>query len=336
MAVNTQPDLIDPRTLMRIGPLELRARAIVEGFMTGLHRSPYHGFSVEFTEYRQYAPGDDPRYIDWKLYARGDRLYVKRFEDETNLRCWLLVDNSRSMQFGTVTELKSNDPQGPGMAMPGLWRKSDYAATLAATLAYFLSTQHDGAGLVTFDQEIREYLPARHRPGHLRRLMIALQRPAEGKATSLVAPLQRIADLVSKRGMVILISDLLAPLDGLRTRLGYLRSRGHEVMIFHTLDPAEVSLSFDEPAMFFDVESQRELYVDPVAIRKTYGEKLHAHIAAIEETCEALGIEYRRFSTDQPLELALFDFLTARMGAKRRVMRRQSRGCAGGAPGGAA
>ena len=308
----THVDLIDPRALMRIQGLEMRARMIVEGFMTGLHRSPYHGFSVEFTEYRQYTAGDDPRYIDWKLFARSDRLYVKRFEDETNLRCWLLVDNSHSMQFG----------QSPGMAMPGLWRKSDYATTLAATLAYFLSTQHDAAGLVTFDEEIREYLPARYRPGHLRRLMIALEQPSRGTSTSLTAPLRRIADLVTKRGMHVLISDLLAPLDGLETHLGYLRSRGHEVMIFQILDPAELALNFDEPAMFHDVESGREMYVDPHIIRSDYTKKMKAHLAAIEVICEGLGIDYHRITTDQPLEHALFDFLSARMQIKKSVMRR--------------
>ena len=223
-AIKASGSLIDPRSLMRIRGLELRARAIVEGFMSGLHRSPYHGFSVEFTEYRQYTIGDDPRYIDWKLYARSDRLYVKRFEDETNLRCWLLVDNSKSMHFGTI---KDDPRQSPGTPVPGsgVWTKADYAATLAATFAYFLSTQRDAAGLVSFDEDIREYLPARYRPGHLRRLMVALERTPEGKGTKITEPLKRIADLVTKRGIHVLISDLLAQLDGLETHLGYLGSR---------------------------------------------------------------------------------------------------------------
>ncbi len=321
-------DYIDPRALMRIKSLELRARMIVEGFMTGMHRSPYHGFSVEFTEYRQYTAGDDPRYIDWKLYARSDRLHVKRFEDETNLRCWLLVDNSKSMQFGSITDQAGEaapsvaSTQGPRTAARGAtWEKSDYAATLAATFAYFLSTQHDAAGLVTFDEVIREYLPARYRPGHLRRLMIALDQPAAGVTTSLTAPLRRIADLVTKRGMHVLISDLLAPLDGLETHLGYLRSRGHEVMVFHILDPAELSLNFDTPAIFEDVESGRELYVDPQIIREDYTRKMQCHLAAIEAICEGHGIDYHRFTTDQPLELAMFDFFSARMQTKRPTMR---------------
>jgi len=311
---HTGVDYIDPRALMRIKSLEMRARMIVEGFMTGLHRSPYHGFSVEFTEYRQYTTGDDPRYIDWKLYARSDRLHVKRFEDETNVRCWLLVDNSKSMQFGSITDSSASTT----------WTKADYARTLAATFAYFLSTQHDAAGLVTFDEAIREYLPARYRPGHLRRLMVALDQPAAGVATSLTAPLRRIADLVTKRGMHVLISDLLAPLDGLETHLGYLRSRGHEVMVFHILDPAELSLSFDAAAMFQDVESGREIYVDPQTIRDDYQKKLNAHLAAVASICEGHGIDYHRFTTDQPLEHAMFDFVSSRMQTKRIPMRNSS------------
>ncbi len=315
-------DYIDPRALMRIQSLEMRARMIVEGFMTGLHRSPYHGFSVEFTEYRQYTTGDDPRYIDWKLYARSDRLHVKRFEDETNLRCWLLVDNSKSMQFGSITD-QATTAQSPRTPVRGfLWKKSDYARTLAATFAYFLSTQHDAAGLVTFDEAIREYLPARYRPGHLRRLMVALDQPPAGIATSLTAPLRRIADLVTKRGMHVLISDLLAPLNGLETHLGYLRSRGHEVMVFQILDPAELSLSFDAPAIFEDVESGREMYIDPQMIRGEYRRKMNDHLAAIASICEGHGIDYHRFTTDQPLETALFDFMSARMQTRRGPMRR--------------
>src|SRR3989440_4380507 len=213
--------LIDPQTLMSIGSLELRARAVVEGFWNGLHRSPYHGFSVEFTEYRQYSPGDDPRYLDWRLYARSDRYYIKKFEDETNLRCHLLVDNSRSMTYGSLS-----------------YTKAQYANTLAATLAYFLYLQGDAVGLLTFDEQIREYLPARHRTGHLRHLMLRLEQPAAGKATDLSAPLQRIVEVVKKRALMVLISDLLAPIDALEKNLSALGACGHEVIVFNVLDPA--------------------------------------------------------------------------------------------------
>src|SRR3954470_3366136 len=169
---------IDPQTLMSIRSLELRARAVVEGFWNGLHRSPYHGFSVEFTEYRLYTPGDDLRYLDWRVFARSDRYFIKKFEDETNLRCHLLVDQSQSMAYGSLT-----------------YTKAHYAATLAATLAYFLHQQGDAVGLLSFDERVRDYLPARRRTDHLRQVMLALEKPAGGRATDLVAPLDRVAQL---------------------------------------------------------------------------------------------------------------------------------------------
>jgi uncharacterized protein (DUF58 family) len=295
---------IDPPTLMRIKSLQLRAKIVVQGFLSGLHRSPHHGFSVEFSEYRQYTPGDDPRHLDWRLFARSDRYYIKRFEEETNLRCHLLVDLSRSMGYGSVA-----------------YTKVDYARTAAATLAYFLSTQRDAAGLVTFDQEIADYLPARYRPGHLHRLMVCLERAVAGTSTDVSRPLEQIASVVRRRGMVVLISDLLAPTDMLKTRLGYLRSQGHEVCLMRVLDPAEVDFTFDKPALFVDMESSRELYVDPVVARQQYKEKFTAHAEQLMQMCRDLGIDYYPLPTSQPLELALFDFLQARMRAGRRLFR---------------
>src|SRR5438874_3749869 len=187
---------------MSIRNLELRARIVVEGFWNGLHRSPYHGFSVEFTEYRQYSPGDDPRYLDWRVFARSDRYFIKKFEDETNLRCHLLTDLSRSMTYGSLG-----------------YTKAEYAATLAATIAYFLYLQGDAVGLLTFDETIREFLPARHRTGHLRHLMLALEKPAAGEATDLAGPLKRIVEIIRKRGLVVVLSDFLAPIDRLEPQL---------------------------------------------------------------------------------------------------------------------
>jgi uncharacterized protein (DUF58 family) len=294
--------LIDPQTLMSIKNLELRAKVVVEGFWNGLHRSPYHGFSVEFTEYRPYSPGDDPRYLDWRLYARTDRYFIKKFEDETNLRCHLLVDNSRSMGFGSLT-----------------YTKAQYANTLAATLAYFLYLQGDGVGLLTFDEEIRDYLPARHRTGHLRHLMLALEKPAAGTATDLTAPLRRIVEIVRKRGLMVLISDLLAPIQALERNLTSLCACGHEVLLFHLLDPAELTFHFDKAALFYDIESGRDLYIDPASARKEYLNKLQAHCAAVQAACQKLGISYHRFTTDRSLELALFDFLRARTERGKKV-----------------
>lgn len=297
--------LIDPAALMSIKNLELRARVVVEGFWHGLHRSPYHGFSVEFTEYRQYSPGDDPRYLDWKLFARSDRYYIKKFEDETNLRCHLMVDQSRSMSYGSLS-----------------YTKAQYASTLAATLAYFLSLQGDAVGLLTFDERIRDYLPARHRPGHLRNLMLRLEQPAAGSATDLTAPLHRIVRTVKKRSLLLLISDLLGPIGTLEKDLTALAACGHEVLLFHLLDPAELNLSFERAVMFRDVESGRELFIDPVTARKGYLQRLEAHNQNIQSACRRLGIGYRRLSTDRPLELALFDFLRERMQRGKLVRRR--------------
>jgi uncharacterized protein (DUF58 family) len=287
--------LISPATLMAIKNLELRARIVVEGFWHGIHRSPYHGFSVEFTEYRQYSPGDDPRYLDWRLFARSDRYYIKKFEDETNLRCYLLVDHSRSMDFGSVG-----------------YTKSQYANTLAATLAYFLHQQGDAVGLLTFDEQIREYLPARNRIGHLRRLMLQLEQATDGTATDLVAPLKRIVEIVRKRSLMVLISDFLAPIEALEKNLTTLTASGHEVMLFQVLDPAELAFQFDRAVMFHDVESGRDLFIDPATARKEYLQRLTTHNEAVRATCQRLGAGCRSFSTDRALELAMFDFLRER------------------------
>src|SRR3954471_11588465 len=264
---------IDPPTLMRIKSLQLRARIVVQGFLSGLHRSPHHGFSVEFSEYRQYSPGDDPRYLDWKLYARSDRYYIKRFEEETNLRCHLLVDLSRSMGYGSVA-----------------YTKIDYARTAAATLAYFLSMQRDAVGLVTFDQRIADYLPARYRPGHLHRIMVCLERAVAGTSTDLSAPLEQVAATVRKRGMIVLISDLLAGTEALRSRLGFLRSQGHEVVLMRVLDPAELEFDFKQATTFFDLESGRDLYVDPAAARQQYRQRFSKHAGEIGQACRELGV----------------------------------------------
>ncbi len=312
VSASASASAIDPRALMRIKSLQIRARVAVEGFVKGIHRSPYHGFSVEFSEYREYTPGDDTRYIDWKLFARSDRYHVKRFEDETNLRCHLVVDSSRSMGYGS-----------------GPYTKGDYARTAAATIAYFLSRQRDAVGLITFDDRITDYLPPRHRPGHLRRLMGILEREPSGKATDLAKPLEEIAATVRKRGLIVLISDLLVPLDTLRTRLGYLRSRGHDVVVLRVLDPAEVDFPFTNPAMFRDSESGRAMDVDPAAARAGYVRRFSAHAAEIARACADQGIELVSLATDRPLELVLFDLLKARIRRGRFSGRRSQAGQGG-------
>jgi len=305
---------VDPAALMAIKNLELRAKVVVQGFWHGLHRSPYHGFSVEFSEYRQYTPGDDPRFLDWRLYARSDRYYVKKFEDETNLRCHLLVDNSKSMSYGSLA-----------------YNKAEYARTLAATLGYFLYRQGDAVGLLTFDESIREYLPARHRTGHLRHLMLALEKPALGSATDLTLPLKRIVEMVTKRGLMLYLSDLLAPADELERNLVSLIAAGHEVVLMHLLDPAEARFDFDQAGLFVDAESGRELYIDPAVARRRYLEGLEAHTAGIRGACQRLGIAYLRVLTDGPLEWVLFDFLRERMQRGRKTRQLAGRSQAGAA-----
>jgi uncharacterized protein (DUF58 family) len=300
--------LMDPQTLMRIRNLELRARVVVEGFWNGIHRSPYHGFSAEFTEYRQYTPDDDPRYLDWRVYARSDRYFIKKFEEETNLRCYLLADNSRSMSYGS---------RG--------YSKGQYAGTLAATLAYFLHLQGDAVGLLRFDEQIREFLPARHRSGHLRQIMHGLEGPFGGKGTNLGLPLVRIAEIIRKRGLVIMLSDFLAPLERLERDLGALATCGHEVMVFQVLDPAETAFDFEGGSLFEDVESGRTLYIEPQAIRREYRRRLENHCGQLKAACERLGCACYRLETTRPLELALFDVLRQRT-QKRRAFHPQSGG----------
>jgi uncharacterized protein (DUF58 family) len=294
---------IQPEALMRIRNMELRAQGVVEGFRHGMHRSPYHGFSVEFTEYRQYVAGDDPRNLDWRVYGRSDRYYIRKFEDETNLRCHLLLDCSRSMSYGTLG-----------------YSKADYAATLAATLAYFLQIQGDATGLMTFDQEIRDYLPARHRPGHLRQLMLALERAPEGTPTDLVSPLKRVMEILKKRGLLVVISDFLAPIEGLQAGLRTLQASGHEVIAFQILDPGERTLPWTEPGLIEDLESGRTLRIEPATIQAMYQERLKAHQDQIQDLCLYLGVRFHSLTTDQPLELALFQFLQDR---QRRTGRRR-------------
>lgn len=298
--------MIDAATLMRIRSLELRAKVVVEGFQSGLNRSPCHGSSVEFTEYRQYATGDDLRYLDWKLYARSDRLYVKQFEDETNLRCHVLLDMSRSMDYGTIG-----------------YTKLEYGRTLAATLAWFLAGQHDAVGLMTFDEDVRAVVPAHYRRGHMRRILAALEQTVEGRSTGLVPPLERVAAHVRKRGLVVVVSDLLAPLDGWEKALSCVRMRGHDVVVFQLLDPAEREFTFAQAALFEDAESGRQVYTDTAAGRAGYMKKFRAHQRGVRGACARLGIEYRLFGTDSPLESALAAFLHARTGA-RSVARRSA------------
>lgn len=301
---STSSGFINTRTLMQIRSLELRARIVVQGFWNGIHASPYHGFSVEFSEYRQYVPGDDPRYVDWRVYARSDRYYIKKFEDETNLRCHLLIDQSRSMTFG------SDD-----------WTKAEYAHTLAATLAYFLFQQGDAVGLLSFDEGIRDYLPARNRPGHLRQLMLSLEKPAAGQSTSISKPLERIVELVNKRGLMVLISDLLAPVEELEEKLGRLTASGHDVAVFRILDPREIDFDFEDALLFHDVESEKDLFIEPAAAKRNYLKRFTEHGDAARAICQKLGVDYLPVITDEPLNQVLSNYLRQRQQRGKNIQR---------------
>lgn len=286
------PRGLDPQTLLAIRDLELRARVVVEGLWSGLHRSPFAGFSVEFTEYRQYVAGDDLRYLDWRVLARTDREYVRKFEDETNLRCHLLVDHSRSMTFGSrgVT-------------------KADYARTLVASLAYFLLQQRDMVGVALFGSELMDHLPARWRPGHLRRLLGVLEREHPLGETRLDRALESAARLWRKRGVVVLVSDFLGPLEPWRQPLATLVAAGHDVRAIQVLDPAEITLEFGRAAEWHDLESDRRIFLDPMQARESYRQRFASHAAAVRAAFDAVGVPFQVATSERPIDLVLLEWL---------------------------
>ena len=302
---------IDADALAAIRSLELRAQLVVQGFLAGLHRSPYHGFSVEFSEHREYVDGDDVRHLDWQVLARSDRLYVRRYEDETNVNCWFLVDHSASMAYR-------------GAAAP--WAKWDYAATLTGTLAYFLAKQRDAAGLMLFDDAPRLALPPRYRPGWTRRILLSLEDSPVGRASDVCGSLRAAAEHIHRRGLVVLISDLLCDVDDFRRDMALLRSRGQEASVFRILDRDEVEFPFDRPQLFRDPESGRQLHADPGVIRKAYVEKFEQHESQIAAACRELDVGYHRWMSDQPLNDVLSTFLRLRADRGKVVVRRQPAG----------
>ena len=286
---------LDPAVLARITSLELRARTVVEGFLSGLHRSPLKGFSVEFAEYRPYLPGDDLSTIDWKVFARTDRHFVKQYEEETNLRAYLILDVSASMSYGT-----------------GPLTKLEYGSCLAASLAYLLKRQRDSAGLTTFDDRIRTLLPPSSRPGHLRAMLHALGTQVPGASTETGRLLHRLADVIAKRGLVVLISDLLDDPDRVIDGLRHLRFRGSDVLVFQVLDRAELTFPFEGSATFRDVESDERVITETAAARAGYLAALEAHLERYRRELQSAGIDYRLLDTSAPLDTALHSFLSVR------------------------
>ncbi len=297
-AVSPRRDLrfIDPAIIARLGTMELKARTVVEGFLSGLHRSPYKGFSVEFAEYRQYLPGDDLSTLDWKVYARSDRHYVKKFEEETNVECHLLLDVSASMAY-----------RG-GAAMS----KLEYGSVLAASLAFLMNRQRDATGLIAFDERILFRLPASARRGHLHALLLALEKLQPGTRSDVARPLHQLSEALTKRSLVVLISDLLDEPEAAIKGLKHLRFRGTDVVVFQVLDPTELTFPFRNAARFRDVESADEITTDPAKVRKAYLRELAKLTLEYDRALRGAGIDYVQLDTSQPLDFALVAYLSAR------------------------
>ena len=290
-----EKQFLDPAVVARLGTLELKARTIVEGLLSGLHRSPFKGFSVEFAEYRQYIPGDDLATIDWKVYARSDRHYVKKFEEETNLDCHVMLDVSGSMAYGSS-----------GIT------KFEYGACLAASLGYLMNRQRDAVGLTAFDDRIVAALPASARPGPLRSLLITLNRLEPGRETDVARPLHRLAESLTKRGLVVLISDLLDDPDRVVRALKHFQFRGTDVIVFHVLDPDEIEFPFARATRFEDLETGEEVMAVPSVVRDHYLAQMNGLVGQYKRDLGACGIDYCLISTEQPLEIALLAYLSTR------------------------
>jgi uncharacterized protein (DUF58 family) len=286
---------LDPAVVARLGTLELKARTIVEGFLSGLHRSPFKGFSVEFAEYRQYIPGDALSTIDWKVYARSDRYYVKKYEEETTLDCHVMLDASGSMAYGSTS-----------------MTKFEYASCVAASLGYLMNRQRDAVGLTAFDENIVAMLPASSRPGHLRSMLVTLDRMKPDHRTNVSKPLHQLADSLVKRGMVVLISDLLDDPESVINGLRHFQFRGNDVIVFHVLDPHELDFPFERATRFEDLETNEEVMAVPGAVRAHYLKEIGTLIERYRRELGAAGIDYQLLTTKQPLELALLAYLSTR------------------------
>jgi uncharacterized protein (DUF58 family) len=290
MAEAQRIDLLDPAEVARLGGIEIVAEGVVEGFLAGIHRSPFRGFSVEFTEHRAYQPGDELRYLDWKILARADRLFVKQFEEETNLRAMILVDASRSMAW---------------RGAPDRLTKRAYADRLAAALALILLRQRDATGLITFDDAVRAVIPARVKAGQWARVVRGLLDTPDGRGTAAHTALVQVTSLLARRGLVVLLSDLLFDRSLALTALRYLRHRGHQVVVFHLMDRGEAELSGPPEVRFRDPESEASVVVRPRELARAYGATVRAEIAAWRSACRRHGIAYHHVLTDMPFGMAL-------------------------------
>ncbi len=279
----------------RLNNMSLRARMVVEGYILGLHKSPYHGFSVEFAEHRAYGPGDEIRHIDWKLYGKTDRYYIKQFEEETNLRTHLLLDTSRSMTYTS-----------------GKVSKLEYASYLAAALTYLMLSQQDAVGLVTFDAHIGKFIPPRSRPGYMNTILSQLEQIESGSDTQIGPVLHEMADRLKKRGLVILISDLLDQPESVMEGLKHFRHNKQEVVVFHILDRRELTFDFNRRTRFKDLETAEIITTEPWQIQEKYTQLINRFQDFYRRHCRERKIDYVPFYTDQNLDLALNSYLQKR------------------------
>lgn len=300
---------LDPEILTKISRLELRARMIVEGFISGMHRSPYHGFSVEFAAHREYVPGDDIRHVDWRLFARGDRLYIKQYEEETNLRTTVLLDCSGSMRYP-----EHERTNGRRDSARTKWRnKHEYAATLAASLIYLLMHQQDACGLVLFDDQVREQIPPTSQTAQMRSMIDLIERRTPDGQTDVKILLASLADRMRQRGLVVLISDLLTNTDDVIRGLQQLKHRGQDLIVMHVMDEDELTFPFQDNTMFEGIESPVRSLVDPQALRENYLEIVREFVRRIRSACMDHGIDYVLLSTKDPLDAGLATYLSGRM-----------------------
>lgn len=303
---------LNPEILARIGNLELIAKFVVEGFISGLHKSPYHGFSVEFSQYRQYMPGDDTKHIDWKAYARTNRYYIKQFEEETNLNCYLLLDTSQSMVHPMPEELTADETSDVHTEK---LTKLRYSSFLIASLAYFMAKQRDAVGFAYFDDTLHQYIPARSSASHLHTILLTLETLQTAKSTRMGGPLHQIAERLTKRGLVIFISDLYDEnQDEVVTGLEHLRYDGHEVIVFHVLAQQEVDFAFDRLLRFVDSENDEEIITTPQAIRESYLNHFDEFINAYRVALRQADIDYNLITTSTPVDVALSSYLAKRQG----------------------
>jgi len=295
--VETAPPnrFIDPKVLLKIQNLELVARTVVEGFVQGLHRSPYMGFSVDFAAYRPYMPGDEIRRIDWNVFSRSDRLYIKLFEGDTNTRVLVLLDMSGSMNYGSA-DIK----------------KIDYARVLAACLTYFSHHQRDGVGFLSFDTQVRAHVPSSRRRGQLLTILSEVDRIQPSEQTEFKKPLRFLAEYLTRRGLIVLISDLYDEPDNIIAGLKALKAKGNDIIVFHIMDHFELTFPFEDMAQFEDMETRKKLHVIPEYLRSQYLVILNEHMERIRKELSGVRIDYCLMDTSKPLDAGLFTYLAAR------------------------